>query len=505
MVDKARRSRKSAGMDFVPVLFDWSDSPEELPLDHLARDIAAGVDRLDLTELFQSYRGQGSLPYRPDILLRVVIYEMRRGHRSPTQWWRDSTESIPVRWLLQGYRPSRSVWFDFRDRMAPWLEALNGQVLAEAVDEGITPASRGAIDGTLIAAHASRHRLVNQATLQKRAEHLDQVVAADQQNERPEPPPPTWMAPTASGREAQQQRYHQAQVRMGALQERNQQKRSSKRKPAEKIVVSVSDPEAALGRDKDKVYRPLYNVQFIDDLDSPLILSYGVFAQPNDNGTLESMLERHAHFTGRKLEWGLTDASYANGVDLAVADAAGVTLLAPYQENDFTADQAKKPRYLPKKDFLWMAEERTYQCPQGHRLEHVRSSQQKRSSVETVKLDQYRCPPEHCRTCPLQTKCTPNPEAGRTISRGEHEHLIEALRQRMQTAEAKALYRLRRQTVELANADLKEHRKIRRFTGRGLAQAEAEVALLVLAHNLVCLSHARATAEAIHESQKNAA
>jgi hypothetical protein len=317
------------------------------------------------------------------------------------------------------------------------------------------------------------------------------------------------MAPTVSGREEQQQRYQQAQQRMCQLQERNQHKRSSKRKPAEKIVVSVSDPEAALGRDKEKVFRPLYNVQLADDLDSPLILGYGVFAQPNDNNTLAPMLDRQAQMTGRKPVTMLADASYANGADLAVADAAGVTMFTPYQANDYTTGKTKKPTQLPKKDFAWLAEENTYRCPQGHRLERVGTSRQQRSSIETVKVDQYRCPPEHCRVCPLRPQCTPNPEAGRTISRGEHDDLIEALQQRMQTPEAKALYRLRRQTVELVNADFKEHRNFRRFSGRGRARAEAEVGLQVLVNNLlVCVAYEKLEVRSeapVQTSQKTAA
>lgn len=323
MVSTARRSRKSAGTLFVPLASaketGLQELMAELPADHLARQIVAAVNLLDVSEFLAAYHGQGSLPYRPDVLLRVVLYEMRLGIRSPAQWWHDATESVPVRWLLQGYKPSRTVWYDFRDRLAPWLESFNEQVLAHAIDAGITPATRCSVDGTLIAANASRHRLVNAATLQKRSTLLDQVVAADQQpptvanqqppaadqqppaaDQQPQPPPalPGWLAPTASGRLEQQQRYHQAQKRMGELQMRNRQKRSSKRKLADKIVVSVSDPQAALGRDKEKVYRPLYNVQLVDDLDSPLILSYGVFAQPNDNGTLEPMLARQAQWTG---------------------------------------------------------------------------------------------------------------------------------------------------------------------------------------------------------------
>jgi hypothetical protein len=51
--------------------------------------------------------------------------------------------------------------------------------------------------------------------------------------------------------------------------------------------------------------------------------------------------------------------------------------------------------------------------------------------------------------------------------------------------QAKELYRLRRQTVELVNADWKEHRKLRRFSGRGLPRARVQVGLTVLTHNLL--------------------
>jgi hypothetical protein len=39
----------------------------------------------------------------------------------------------------------------------------------------------------------------------------------------------------------------------------------------------------------------------------------------------------------------------------------------------------------------------------------------------------------------------------------------------------------------LVNADWKEHRQLRRMSGRGLARARGQVGLIVLAHNLVTL------------------
>jgi hypothetical protein len=57
----------------------------------------------------------------------------------------------------------------------------------------------------------------------------------------------------------------------------------------------------------------------------------------------------------------------------------------------------------------------------------------------------------------------------------------------METEEAKTVYRLRGQTIEIVFADFKEHRGLRRFSGRGLARARMELALEVLVHNLLVL------------------
>jgi transposase len=454
---------------------------QRLPPDHLARRIEQAVGRLDLSALWQSYGGTGSAPHRPDLLLRAALFEIQRGQHSPAAWYRDADESEPLRWLLRGCRPSRSCWYAFRDRVAPVVDELNRQVLGQAIDGGLTPATRGSLDGTLVAANASRHKLVNEATLDKHAAELAAAVAADEQGVPP-PAAPAWMARTPAGRHHQRRRLRQARQRMDALQGRNRNKRASKRKAGAKVVLSVSDPEAVVGRDKEKVFRPLDNVQVLDDLDSPLVLAYEVFAQQNDAGLLPAMLPRAGQLLGHALEALLADTSCAGGADLAAAAREHVRLYAP-----LPGDGKKKDKQIPKSQFHWPGEAQTYVCPGGHRLVYEGSSRQKRSGTEAVVLFSYRCPPRHCTRCPLRSQCTPNPEAGRTISRGEHEDLIEALRARMGTAEAKELYRLRSQTVELVNADWKQHRKLRRFSGRGLQRVRCQVGLTVLAHNLVTL------------------
>src|SRR4029077_15986044 len=367
MVRQGRHASKSERQPFraPPWNQDSRESLEiarELPAEHLARVIERGMSLLDLQPLRDTYLGRGSPAFPPEPLLAVVLYEMQQKRFSPSQWARDAKECMPVRWLLQGHVPSRTVWFNFRKRVSEdMLVHWHQQVLEQAVKQSMTEAKQGALDGTLVAANASRNKMVKQKKLQERLEQLQEAVGRDQQSLETNDLP-TWMAKTVRGRQQQQDRYRRAEERMREKQERNQQKRASKRQDPNKIVVSVSDPEAAVGYDKLDVFRPLYNVQLLADLHSPLVLAYEVFAQSSDHGTLEPMLERHADWLGHKPETVVADAGYISGVDLAVAATAGVTLIGPWQSNDYTKE---KPRtQIPKEQFAWHAAEQTYYCPQ---------------------------------------------------------------------------------------------------------------------------------------------
>jgi transposase len=458
---------------------------QRLPDDHLARCIQKAVAQLDLEPLYQAYGDTGSKAFPPELLLQAVLYQTRRGQHSPAAWYRDASECEPVRWLLRNLTPSRTCWYTFRDRLAPLLPEVNRQPLFQAIDAGLTPATRAVLDGTTIAANASRHKLVNEETLHRRLSALE-VVSAGEQRQEPPPKLPAWMAPTAVGRAQQYQRLTRAATKLAVLQTRNQAKRKDKRRPASKVVISLSDPDAIAGRDKEGAYRPLYNAQIADDLDSPFVLGYEVFAQQNDASTMKPMLLRLAAMVGHQITVAVADTAYAGGADLAVAAELGVTIYAAVP-GDGDGKKNTRPKLIPKREFTWLADAKTYVCPQGHRLVYEYSSREQRSGTERVLSQRYRCPAEHCLACPLQVQCTRAPASGRVVRRSEYEHWIEALRARMATAEAKALYRLRGQTVERINADFKQHRKLRRFSGRGLARVQCQVGLTVLTHNLLTL------------------
>lgn len=128
---------------------------------------------MDLGDLRRTYIGRGSPPHRPDLLLKLVLYEHASGRVQPVQWKKDLKENKPVQWLVYGMQPSQTTLYEFRDRVQPLLEDLNRQVIRTAIDEGYTEGSCGALDGTTVAANATRHRMVNLATVEKRLDILE--------------------------------------------------------------------------------------------------------------------------------------------------------------------------------------------------------------------------------------------------------------------------------------------------------------------------------------------
>jgi len=85
-----------------------------------------------------------------------------------------------------------------------------------------------------------------------------------------------------------------------------------------------------------------------------------------------------------------------------------------------------------------------------------------------------------CQTCWLKSQCTPGPE--RRITRWEHEHLLEAVQQRLD-ANPEAM-RQRRETVEHPFGTMKARMGATHFLTKTLPKVAAEMALSVLAYNL---------------------
>src|SRR5436190_1766416 len=119
------------------------------------------------------------------------------------------------------------------------------------------------------------------------------------------------------------------------------------------------------------------------------------------------------------------------------------------------------------------AGEDVYRCPAGERLPY-RYTNQEAGKV----LRRYWT--TACQDCSLKPQCTTGSE--RRITRWEHEHLLEAVQERLD-ANPHAM-RQRRETVEHPFGTMKARMGATHFLTKTLPKVAAEMALAVLAYNL---------------------
>ena len=448
-----------------------------------------------------AYRGVGSEAYRPDLLVKIALWEVLEGRRSPAQWFRDVRDHNPLLWIGRGLRPSRTALYNFRDRLGHVIQDLHASIIRHAVATGLIDPKEGVQDGTSTRACASRHRTINLTVLQRRRSELNTAIGQDDVGRVAETIP-QWMAKTSEGRKEQSQRYERAEEILQRRLADNSRRPKDKRLDDNKVTVSTSDVEAPMGRDKEKTFCPLYTTQFVVEPDSLVILSFEVFAQATDAGTLAPMLDKTEQVIGHHLESVTADAAYATLLDLVECAKRGVELFAPVNENDFTekkrAGRAKDR--IGRDQFTWLPEQKTYVCPEGHRLDYKGKEKKRRRGDQTVTEHRYQCAAAHCGVCPLRDRCIRDPAAkGRVVKRLEGQELLDSHRAKMKTAEGQTKRKRRGQVIERCFADAKEHRELRKLHGRGLHRARAEIGLVVLAQTALTMMRLAKTAAKAHE------
>jgi len=481
------------------------------------RQIARLTDEeLNLDALIGTYSGRGSQPHRPDLLLKLLLHEHSQGRVQPVQWKQDLKENKAAQWLVYGMQPSQTTLYEFRDRAQPLLQDLNQQVIRTAIDEGHTDGSCGALDGTTVAANATRHRMINLATVEKPLEILDREIAEEEHAEEPtlvvasaevelssSPPapmaesfskPPSWKAKTTRGKKRQRERYRRAQAVLKEQHATNMRRRKDKRKKDAKIRVALGDPMAPFGLDKLGTFRPLYNVQTMSDVQTDLVLAYATTRTTADNGQLMPMIERTMELTGRPLKEALVDSGYPSGEDLARCEEKNVIVYAPWNENTFTeakrAEKSKDSQIL-KDRFSFDPAIPGYRCPEGKPLTYRERTTKQKANGDYFTIEIYQADPSDCAECPLKAGCVRGRSGARTVRRQEHEELIDGLKARMKTPAAKERYGKRCCTIERRFADAKTHRGLQRFSGQTAERADAQVGLTMLAHNLRTLAKLR--------------
>jgi transposase len=424
------------------------------------RVIDAFVDTLDLAELgFSKVAADemGRPPYAPGDLLKLYIYGYLHRVRASRRLEAETRRNVQVMWLLNRLTPAFKTIADFRKDHAEAIVKVCRAFIAFCQEQSLFGAELLAIDGTKIAAVASRKQVMtpqrieqmNAAIDRKIADYLASMDAADQE-------------PGTSGKPAD------VAAAIAALKAQKDQLQAQAQDMAARGLkqMVMTEPEAKLMRTPHG-HAVAYNAQIVVDAEHKLIVAFDLTNEGNDLQQLHPMAVQGKQAVGAGAVTVVADTGYSNGEHGALCEQDKITAIVPRPETV----NPKGPQYFSRDQFSYDRESDSWRCPAGETLSLFKTSQTQQQKEYTSRA---------CGTCALKAQCTNT--ARRVIVRHFYEDAREAMHRR---AVADPIWmRRRRGTVEHPFGTMKWLMAGPRFLVKGLKKAKAELALGVLCYNL---------------------
>ena len=439
-----------------PSLQDW------LPEDHLARFVADIANELDLRAIYAEYErsdGRGLAAYHPLLLTRLLLYGYSIGETSSRAIEKATYDNVAFRYLAADQHPDHDTIASFRQQHLEALAGLFVDALRLCGKAGLIKLGNIAIDGTKILANASTRHSVSHQKLGEQEQYwkttVERLLGEAQRKDEQEDERfgrgqraeslPEELAHAQSRleriRQAKAELEREAQQELEALGPGRQRGR-----PRKQDMAGLSEEERReLKKKKKKLSRARKNAQ-----------------QPSRQYNFVDPDSRVMKDNGRKCFVQGYNAQIAVDSHQQVIVAAEVTQQTTDREQ--LVPMVKSVRASnPLGEATVIADAGYWDTASLHHpaLKGIR--------VAVSPDSQPQLP-----GAPLPPNAPNNEEALR-------------MRQWLTTPAGRALYTLRKMTVEPVFGQIKEARGIRRFRLRGLRSVQCEWKLICATHNLLKL------------------
>jgi transposase len=431
------------------------DLREWVPDGHIVHFILEAVEQIPTAHFQVNHRGTGSEQYPPTMMLALLIYCYATGRFGSRTIEAASYSDVAVRYLCANHHPDHASICAFRSANEAAFKAAFVTVLQLAQHLKLTKVGAVSIDGTKIQANASKHAAVSYARAGEMIVQLElevqELMQRAQQAENQETKDALDLPAELTRREDRKAALQQArqtiearaqevaaarQADYDAKQAQRQRQRDEGKKPRgpepkppsstpePKAQYNFTDPQSSIMKaGNGSHFEQSYNAQAAVD-QALLIVGERVSTAPNDKRELGPTVGAISPVVAPQVETILVDSGF-------YSEAA---VQAVEQNTDGTATGRTVLAAVTK-------------------LSHHKTVADILPQPE---------PPE------------PGPQATPK----------EKMAHRLQTAAGKALYGLRKQTVEPVFGIIKEVLGFRRFSLRGHAKVSLEWTLVCVSYNL---------------------
>ncbi len=435
--------------------------------DNPVRVVDVFVDELDLGGLGFSRvepLATGRPSYHPSALLKLYIYGYLNRVQSSRRLEREAGRNVEVMWLTGRLVPDHKTIANFRKDNGPAIRKVCSQFVGLCRQLNLFADASVAIDGSKFKAVNTRDKNFTRGKVKRRMDQIEESVgrylhqldSADRQE------------PSHARTMTTERLNSKIETLKDEMQRLQKLEALMLATPGQQI--SLTDPDArsmaTSGRGSGMV---AYNVQSAVDTKHHLIVAHEVTNSGSDRSQLSAMAKQaKAAINTDKLDV-VADRGYFKSEEILACDRDDITVTLP---KPMTSGSRVKGRFT-KQDFCYVAAEDVYRCPANEHLVH-------HSITVERGLNLRRYWTNACQACAIKGQCTTGKE--RRITRWEHEHILEAVQQRLDEHPEKM--KQRRKTVEHPFGTIKSWMGYTHFQMKTLKHVGTEMALHVLAYNL---------------------
>jgi hypothetical protein len=211
-----------------------------------------------------------------------------------------------------------------------------------------------------------------------------------------------------------------------------------------------------------------------------VIVGVGLSQSATDIDELLGSVDRVKDNTGKLPVQVVADGGYTSGSNIHGMGERGVDFIAPVDGSFAQLKRMGIDEAFSRQAFVYDDGTNSYTCPAGHTLTY--KGRQRRDKTWRSR---YRASAADCQACPFKQQCCPKcKKLGRSVMRPEHESEVQSHAAKMQTEEAKQIYKQRGQIAEFPWAWIKEKLGLRRFRVRGLVKARLETVWVCVTYNI---------------------
>ena len=293
----------------------------------------------------------------PKILLALWMFATIEGVSSARHLARLCQRDLPYMWICGDVGVNHHLLSDFYTSHPKFLDELLTDTIATLLHQEVVALETVAQDGMRVRANAGSRSFRRQDSLERCREEASQQVKKlrEESDDDDSDNNASNRRRSAACQRAAEERLQRVEAALENLAELQQQKENRQKGSGKNARCSTTDPEARNMKMANGGFHPAYNVQFVTDGKSRMVVAVEVSNNGSDGNQMAAMHQKVCRRYGKIPKNYLVDGGFATNDSVTKVEKANGRVIGPMSHMDQIQDRGGDPYERRKNDSDEMA------------------------------------------------------------------------------------------------------------------------------------------------------